>query len=68
MLHGYVLVCGKFSYYFNSFLFVFICATIACESSSGFIYKLIKEDNYEEEYNFNNNVGHISMCWNNYLK
>ena len=50
-----------------SLFFHFICATIACESSSGFIYKLIKEDNYEKEYNFNNNVGCISMCWNNYL-
>lgn len=40
---------------------------LSAVSMSGFIYKLIKEDNYEEEYNFNNNVGCISMCWNNYL-
>lgn len=63
-MHGYALVCGNFSLF--CFYYIF-CATIACESSSGFIYKLIKEDNYEEEYNFNNNVCCISMCWNNYL-
>ena len=55
-----------FHYFFHYFVFI-ICATIACESSSGFIYKLIKEDNHEKEYNFNNNVDCISMFWNNYL-
>lgn len=40
---------------------------LSAVSMSGFIYKLIKEENYEEEYNFNNNVGCINMCWNNYL-
>lgn len=59
-----VVVYGNF---FIIFFYYIFCTTIACESSSGFIYKLIKEENYEEEYNFNNNVGFISMCWNNYL-
>lgn len=62
-MHGYVLVCGKFFSYYNFDFY----AAIACESSSSFIYKLIKEENYEKEYNFNNNVGCVSMCWNNYL-
>ena len=63
MLHGFAShLCVNFSYY-NFIHF----SAIACESSSGFIYKLIKEYNYEKEYNFNNNVGYINMCWNNYL-
>lgn len=61
-MHGYVLVCGKFYIIFFIILFLLFRATIACESSSGFIYKLIKEDNYEKEYNVNNNVGFINMC------
>lgn len=58
----YMCTVVNFSYYNFDFY-----AAIACESSSGFVYKLIKEYNYEKEYNFNNNVGCVSMCWNNYL-